>query len=474
MHNENEAPYQKHGILRYETLFGEMTPVVDVSHHIRDIKVPSHKDLTFFQLDKVLSPGSVFLGFGKPNVYLGMPNDNGEFSKLDAKSVKRGKAQVVHMRNFAQSGLIFLLHIDDIEDDHSPEFIKNTLRNMVQEESGLRHWTCVNANAKVLDKTGFYFPNEKLLSEFYFPMTFARKLLKNGIFYRNKRVKVTVIRTVPVYLENFGLSVVKSQWTSIYRHAVRYANKHAKWLVNAISYGKDKSLDLMGDFKKLKMPIEDKVTFMPKSYSASCKYPMTISYPSKNGTFFRWIWGPHSFFTITPNDNPIGEYLPEKITAYETKSGSVFNFIKQNILFNNGVSSFIVKHLAKNESPVFMPTESELFNLLRTHNEKNPNKYNIVVTGTNIRVMKLGIKYKFVDWVMSKHILSSKNIENKGKNLKEPDVRFAGEVWKTSDSLIHISNDSGTFAPTNEMLDELIKYFQLIFTETKFKKESAY
>jgi hypothetical protein len=156
MHNENEDPYQKHGILRYETLFGEMTPVVDVSHHIRDIKVPSHKDLTFFQLDKVLSPGSVFWGFWNPNVYLGLPNDNNEFSKFDAKSVKRGKAQVVHMRNFAQSGLIFLLHIGDIDDNNSPEFIKNGLRNIAQEESGLRHWICVNAHAKVLDKADNY------------------------------------------------------------------------------------------------------------------------------------------------------------------------------------------------------------------------------------------------------------------------------------------------------------------------------
>lgn len=465
MEKEILAPYQEHGILRYETLFGELTPVIDVSHHIRDITVPSHKDLTFFQLNKVLSPGSVFLGFGKPNVYLGMPDCKGGFVKFDAKSIKRAHSQVVDTRNFAQSGLIFLLEIDKIDNDDLPDLIKEKIIAAAQEESGTKNWTCVNANARVLDKAGFYFPNEKCLSKFYFPMTFARKLLKNGLFYQNKRIKVTVIRTVPLYLERFGLSVVKSQWSTLYRHIVRYVNCHAKWLSNLMTYTKEQVLYILGDIKKAKQPIEDEVTFMPNTYSASCQYPLTISFPSKKGTFFRWIWGPHSFFTINPQNNPVSEHLPETITAYEAKAGSFFNFIKQRILFNKNVVFFIRKHLAKNESPTFMPTESDLFNMLRTHSESNPHKYNIIITGTTIRVMKLGIKYKFVDWIMSKHILSSDHSD---------DVRFAGEIWKTSDSVIHVSNDSGTYAPTNAMLDEAINYFRLLFTMTNFKKEAAY
>jgi hypothetical protein len=309
-------PYLEFGITRYETLFGELTPIVDVSHHIRDIKVPSHKDLTFFQLDKLLSPDSVFIGFGKPNVYLGIPDQKGGFLKFDAKSLKRAKSKLVDTRNFAQSGLIFRLHIEDTEGEYSTDDILHSLYESAEKEVGSKNWTCVNSNSKVLNNAGFDLSlHNSKLSSFYFPMPLARKLIKDGIFFRGQKINITVIRTVPSYLENFGLSVIKSQWTTFYRHAVRYTASNAKWLYNAIHTSKNKIKEIFGN-KKKDIPIEDHVTFIPSSYSSSSKYPMTITYPSKKGTFFRWLWGPHSFFTISPQNNPIDEYLPYIIKAY--------------------------------------------------------------------------------------------------------------------------------------------------------------
>lgn len=458
---ESKAPYLEHGIKRLETLFGIPTEIIDISHYVRDIKVPTHKDLTFFQLNKVLSPDSLFIGFGKPNVYVGIPDGKGGFYKFDAKSLKRADSKIVDTRNFAQSGLIFRIHIEDIEEEHLRETVIQRVLRAAEKESGTRSWTCVNANAKMLEEAGFDFSlSEDMPSKYYFPMPLAKKIMEEGIMFHNQRLKVTVIRTVPLYLERFGLSVVKSQWMTFNRHSQRFISSNAKWLYNIGSKLKSKLIKRNKDDK-----IEDFVTYKVSSPTRAKKYPITFTYPSKKGTFFRWVWGPHSFFSLKVSNQLVNNYLSETIVEYEAKSGTLFNFIKQNILFNKKVVSFIREHLAKNESDIFMTSESELFNMLRTHTDGKPHKYNIVVKGDQVIVMKLDIKYKFIDWVMSKHILSS-GYSN--------DVRYAGEVWKTQDGKIHLSNDSGTYAPTNEMLESTKEMFEEIFPETIFVTERAY
>jgi hypothetical protein len=463
---EQQAPYLEHGIKRYETLFGQLTPVIDVSHYIRDIRVPSHKDLVFFQLNKVLPDNSLFLGFGKPNVYLGIPSENGGYDKFDAKSLKRAESKIIDTRNFVQSGLIFLIHTEDIEQDHVRETIHQRVRQAAEKESGTKSWTCVNANAKVLEEAGFDFGlSEDMPSKYYFPMPLARRILCDGIQCRGKKLRITVIRTVPSYLEDFGLSVIKSQWLTLNRHMKRFVGTHAKWVYGAFSSIKNRFFK-----KKKEDSIEEFVSYRPSSHSSGNSVLMTISYPSKKGTFFRWLWGPHSFFTIKLKESgfdtaKIDSALPDSIKEYEAKSGTLFNFIKQNVLFNKYVVNFILDHLAKNESKPLEVTEDEVFNLLRTHSEEKPHKYNIVVTGEQIRVMKLGIKYQFIDWIMSKHILAS-GYSN--------DVRYAGEVWKTKEGVICISNDSGTYAPTNEMLTEIVKLLNELFPSVQFETKKAY
>ena len=70
-------------ILRHETLFGNLTPVYDCSHLVKEKQ--TNTEIKIFKISNIIKNEEVFIGFGKPNVFIGLPNDNNH-SKFDAKS----------------------------------------------------------------------------------------------------------------------------------------------------------------------------------------------------------------------------------------------------------------------------------------------------------------------------------------------------------------------------------------------------
>ena len=75
-----------------------MTQVLDASHLTKERTTNS--EVKIFKLNDVLENDSVFLGFGKPNVYLGYPSTSDDslnvsngFFKFDAKSFKRSDSK---------------------------------------------------------------------------------------------------------------------------------------------------------------------------------------------------------------------------------------------------------------------------------------------------------------------------------------------------------------------------------------------
>src|SRR5262249_47355071 len=86
-------------------------------------------------------------------------------------------------------------------------------------------------------------------------------------------------------------------------------------------------------------------------------------------------------------------------------------------------------------------SEPTIVNQLRTHTDEAPAKYNMIVTGTWVRIGRLEGRNKAIDWLLAKHVLLSNYSE---------DVRFAGEIWKDADGVIHINRNSGTYKPSAE------------------------
>lgn len=447
---------KKIGVLRYETLFGCMTPIIDVSDSISTVVIPSYTDLVFFKLDSVIEPDDVFIGFGKPNVYIGMPDGKGGVDKFDAKSLKRSPSRIINTKGLAQSGLLFNLM-------GLPEDAIREIREAAESEVGSKQWTCVNANARVLQKAGFHLKDKsKSLDSFYFPMPFAEEMTRNGIYYRGTRVEIRIIRTVNSYLERFGWSVVKSQWLTLCRHTERFANKKSKIL----SFGVGLIKAIGGIFKRNKndisQPLEEVQTLFPECREGlSVKHKLEVTHPSDFGLWLRYKWGPHSLFKITPENNPIDLYLPESLIPYGKKEKTLINFVKQRILFAPPVVSFMREHLTRHQTEAGSVGESDLFNMLRTHTDNIPNKYNVVATNNKLIIMKIGIKYKSVDWVLSKHILCAGYSD---------DVRFAGEIFKSPEGRVFVNNNSGTFTPSEKHLDSFIEYLRLLFPNIEISK----
>jgi len=429
-------------ILRVETLFGTVTKVQDASHIAKEKTI---NNIKVFKIKSVLNDNNIFIGFGRPNVFIAIPSEEG-YKKVDAKSIKRKKTSIIDTRGFVQSGLIFSI-------DHSTDDMLNRINIAAQSFVGSKHWTCVNANCRILNRAGFT-SGHKDLSSFYFPMPLARHIIKYGLEYNGKPVQYSIIKTTQNYLENFGLSVIKAQWLTLYRHGRILVQKNK--FLNNINNVKHTILNKLFKNKKNNKvgKIEDVVTNFPENIKSGSFFELTVSKPRKMGLLGRFIWGPHVFFEINQDKEIINNALPNKLTAYKAKEKNIFNFIKKNILFSKPVISFIRSILIKDRELIPNCSEKELYNMIRTNSNTKPHKYNLVITDTQISVIKIDIKYKAIDWILSKHVLLS-GYSN--------EVRFAGEFWKDPNGNIYFNNNSGTYAPCNNTLSEVDVLLKNIF-----------
>lgn len=435
------------GTKRYESLFGRLIAVIDASEYTSERVATSAPDLKIFRLRDIFEEGSVFIGFGRPNVFIGMPRPNGGFEKFDAKSLKRADSAIVNTRGWAQSGLLLLLSLTDEQ--------KLRIQQAAQNETGTRSWTCVNANCRVLAAAGFSSGGESLTS-FYFPLALARRLIRHGLQCEGRDINIEIVKTTPRYLENFGLSVIKAQFLTICRHAgrkfrtkpTRLAAPEVEDIQAAVGTGNGGSLITLVAAEQSKIPT---VIF-------------SVSEPSILGSVLTAFLGPHFIFQVRCTSISVADDLPQKLTAYAETRRNIVTWLKQNILFSPTVVRAIRSNLMRRNFVVEDCPQSEIFEMIRTHTSANPIKYNIIITGYSIGVVRLSVRYPSVDWLLSKHVLTSGYSD---------DVRFAGEMWKLPDGRIVINNNSGTYMPSVESAINAAKYLNKVFDTVSFSAEAA-
>ena len=124
------------------------------------------------------------------------------------------------------------------------------------------------------------------------------------------------------------------------------------------------------------------------------------------------------------------------------------------MLFSKFVIKLIHKVLAPAYANLGLKSERDVYDMLRTDSAKKSNKYNLVITVKKIIVARTTVGVKIIDWVLSKHVLASGY---------DPDVLFAGEVWKDTDGVIHINGNSGTYQPSDEEVLAVGRYMQAAF-----------
>jgi hypothetical protein len=447
------------GVTRVESLRGWQTEIHDLSDQLIETRSHSDPKLRVVNLANAFEEGRPFLGFGLPNVYLAMPGQTEHglgFAKFAAKSFWRPGTHVEKTYDRVQSGLLVVFSNLD-------QKVSDELYRIAKTYEGKRFRSCVRANCQVLADAGFTIGGESLRS-YVLPDTLLKDIRLYGLEYQGRSVALDFIKTKPGYLEDINLSIQQAVYTTICRHGERACAPLLKKLeknsfVVQVNEGLKHSLGLAI------LPEPPKPIVKPKWESQHTRiivppelernYELHVSEPSMLAFYLRLLWGPHSLFEIPIDRTIVDELLPNKLTAFPPKEkSSLMREFKKRVLFPAPTVRLMRSQLSESYNIIPGLNQTQLLDMLRTDSEEYPNRYNFIVLGNRIIIMKLDIHNGMVDWVLAKHVLLSNYSE---------DVRFAGEIWKTADGVIHINNNSGSYEPETEWLANILELFNRLF-----------
>jgi len=449
-----ENGYARHFERRPEFLFGShVDQVIDAS----SIRERTIKDLRVFRVSDLFSGGQeIFLGFGLPNVYLTVPDGKGGYEKFAAKSLKRAPSVVEDTRNFVQSGIMLrMLNL--------PEHAAVKLRAAMRVHDGKKYWTCVNANLRVLEDAGFT-SGQRKLSSLYMPYALLSYLLANGLEFEGKPVKLEVVRTTQANMESYARQIIAAELMTFCRHGERMLDakspKSKAWKnVRAVVLAPFKLLGLAGTAvglgsSKPEVFSREVAPALPADAEYHGDIRVKLSVASSTGTILRQFWGAHALFTGEQTRvNPL-DYLAKRLKPFPQKNPNLVTRLKKRVLFSKWVIKVIHTILAPNYAELGSKSERDVYDMLRTDSAKKSNKYNLVITTKKIIIARTTVGVKLIDWILSKHVLASGY---------DPDVLFAGEVWKDVDGKIPLNGNSGTYQPTDEQVLAAGRYMQAVF-----------
>ncbi len=422
-----------------EHIGGHLVPVYNAPIKIKK----SASGQYLFKLSQLFeeNPNDAILGFGRPNVFLAIPGKNGETQKYAAKSAWRGPSEIVE-GDLIQSG--YFIRMKNL-----PAEAMEGLRTAMEAREGEKSITCVKANCGVLSDAGFTDASGKALDVGnILPHQLADTLLSTGgILYKGKPVELEVWKTTRLSGEDYRRGVISDTRRAIARHWARFRGKPEA--PSPIQEPKDEDLPPV-----IFHPVEDQTLV-----DLEKNIDLSISSPSALGLRLRMIWGPHALYNVKSNKIKAEEFFSDrKLKEFPKENPDFVTKLKQNFLFSKPVVSGIRSQLQKSTLDLGPQTEKTLFDMLPAHTEEFPNMHNIVITDSGVSIARLNVRHKFVDWLLTKHVLISGYSDS---------VRFAGEVWKGTDGKIHVNNNSGTYKPDGKDLQNAKKYLESMFPNTE-------
>jgi len=154
--------------------------------------------------------------------------------------------------------------------------------------------------------------------------------------------------------------------------------------------------------------------------------------------------------------------LPARLTPYLKKARTLTNFVKRTILFSRPGVAILRTFFCARRTVLHQGEAAGFYEMIRPHTAARPNKYNFVLTGERMIAGKIRPWSDPVNWMLGKHILLSGY---------SPDVRFAGEFWKTPDGALHFNTNSGTYAPADETLPAVERVMSKLFPGARIVAE---
>lgn len=441
-------------------LFGGLIPQVIDATTVRERTVG---DLKVFRIPDLFSGrDEIFIGFGRPNAYLVVPNGKGGYQKFAGKSLKRAPSVVEETKDFAQSGLIIRLK-------GLPPEAAEKIREAMQHFHGQKFWTCVNACMRVMERAGFK-SGKRSLTKRYWPYSLFTSLVKDGLTYDGKKVEFEVIRTTPDRTEKYALRIIGAEVTTFCRHTTRNLEVKAKTSkVSRLMLGViNLPSRLIGGGKKKAPHVIAPVAPPLPDAAFESGYQVRVSEANAFGAILRLFWGAHNLFEGTQQRVDVTRYLTGNLKAFPMEKPNLATRLKKAFLFSRPVIKLIRFILAPKYAEVGTRDERDIHSMLRTHSAAQPNKYNLVLLGNQTEsrfvLARITSGAKLVDWILSKHVLMSGYAEH---------VVFAGEIWKDEAGVIHVNRNSGTYQPSEEQLDAVVEFLKALFPHFTIVKDDV-
>lgn len=437
---------------RPEFLFGQLVQEVVNASRIKQRPI---KDLKVVEIADVFQGADeVFIGFGKPNAYLVCPDPAGGYQKFYGKSLKRAPSIIQPTKGIVQSGI--LIRLNGLPCEAIPRIQKAMVKH-----HGTKFWTCVNAIMCILNDAGFASGTTSLTKR-YMPFNQLGALLKDGLTYDGQPVETEVIRTTPANVENFSFQIKMSEYLTMCRHAQR-SSKTLNWLSDSLtSFKRGFAKNVLGVTRQ-KKPDYIEAPALPDGVDYKDDISISLSKASKTGIILRMLWGAHTLFQARQSRVNIDHYLPDVLPPFPQEKPSLLTRIKKRVLISEPVVWLIRQILAPGFVKVGEKSEQEIYDMLVTHSDVLPMKYNIVMTSKTTTIAQTSVAVKVIDWLLSKHVIVSGYSH---------DDRFAGEVWKDIDGIIHLNPNSCTFQPSMEQLIQAGHYMKAIFPNVRIMVET--
>lgn len=438
---------------RPEFLFGNL---IDCVINASGIKQRPVSDLKVIEIADVFSgDDEVFIGFGKPNAYLVCPAPEGGYQKFYGKSLRRAPSIIQHTKGIVQSGI--LMRFKNLP----PEAIPRIQAAMVKHH-GTKFWTCVNAIMCIMNDAGFASGNTSLTKR-YMPFNQLGVLLKDGFTYNGKPVEMDVIRTTNANVERFGVQIKIAEYMTMCRHAQRKSKFLSAVGDSFTTFRRGFAENVLGRKRREAVNYVE-APALPDNPDYKDDIVVGLSRASSTGVMLRMLWGAHTLFQASQSRVDINDYLPEVLPAFPQKNPDFVTRLKKRVLMSPPVVWLIRRILAPSFVKVGAKSEQEIYDMLLTHSDGLPLKYNIVMSRDETTIAQTSVAVKAIDWLLSKHVIVSGY---------KYDERFAGEVWKDIDGTIRINPNSGTFQPTDEQLIQAGRYMKAIFPHVRIVVEST-
>ena len=421
--------------LRLET-WGSHTQKVWWTHTVKEQEAITRPGLMTVDATEIFRPGSVVFGFGLPNVYMAVVRDRSA-TKVDAQSLYRGQTKLVENHGKVQSGFFIVPR-------NLPQEAMEAVVKAAQAAEGSRNVTCVATNTRILAEAGFTINGKSPRT--ILPPELLGKALTGTLEFRGQPVPFDVVRTTPLALGKFIGQVQAALRNTGCRH---------------LSYCLDSAQAKQARIQRASQhaevpPVSPEVS--PTSASPGTEHQISFSVPSRLGTLMRYVWGAHPIINIHfAASLNVGDYLPQTLKAFDIANPSLLTRVKRDVIFCTPVQSFLRHGLAKISTAPQSFVDSDAPGMINTNE-----MHNVVLTRTGLKFMSNKVSLSAVDWLLSKHVLVA------GKNA---DVRFAGEMWKTPDNVIHINRNSGTYRPSAAQLEQAVQLAQGLFPSLRIQAE---